>query len=199
MPSASIFVRPPSPPPRVPSPIPDPTSLPPPRRPRLPHLKIHHARSMDSGLGILGEEKVGKMARDPAVGRSVSKGILKPSPPPTLRTYSLPAPILTHRSSRTSLSNAIPYKSPPPSPAVTSPPPVPPIPAFAFDKAYSPSPSPSPSPLATTFPSSPRSTTQSIPRKTLSVSVTSRRASSLPGELKSPTHRKKTMSTQWGP
>ncbi|KAI3612348.1 hypothetical protein WG66_012199 [Moniliophthora roreri] len=169
MPSASIFVRPPSPPPRVPSPIPDPTSLPPPRRPRLPHLKIHHARSMDSGLGILEEEKVGKMARDPAAGR-------------------------------TSLSNAIPYKSPPPSPAVTSPPPVPPIPAFAFDKAYSPS--PSPSPLATTFPSSPRSTTQSIPstpRKTLSVSVTSRRASSLPGELKSPTHRKKSMSTQWGP
>ncbi|KAK7060519.1 hypothetical protein VNI00_001285 [Paramarasmius palmivorus] len=205
----SIFVRPPSPPPRAPSPTPHTASLPPPRRPRPQHLQLHHTRSWDGGYATILEEERAKQkdeqaTRDPTVRKTVSKGILKPSPAPRSNSSPLPSPLppLSPRGSRVPLSSAIPYKSPPPSPTVTSPPPVPPLPAFAIEQASSPrtihfplSPTRTPSsPLPSPLPSP-------TPRKSSSLSVSMtvtsavRKISLSVGLKSSQVHKKKSMST----
>ena len=113
-----------------------------------------------------------------------------PSPPTTPR--SLPIPIspgpTRRRSHCTSLSFAIPYRSPPPSPTIASPPPpVPPIPAFALgptDKKPVLHPQPSPhrrtSPVPLYFPSLTSPDTVSMPsRKQMRTVVVPRAESGL--------------------
>ncbi|ESK94497.1 hypothetical protein Moror_8040 [Moniliophthora roreri MCA 2997] len=131
--SPSIFARPASPPPRIPSPTLESASLPLPlpHRRRPHHLQLHHAKSFDT-LERTNSDNV----RAKVVRKTASKGILKPSPPPTPQTnstHSLPTPSYPRLSPRLTLSCAVPYRSPPASPTLASPPPpVPPIPAFVL-------------------------------------------------------------------
>lgn len=151
-PSMSMFTRPASPPPPMPSPKLEPTPLPsPPLRPRnrpATRLRIQshvtpvqpslmgspllertlnssrsctNLRAKDGPREFLrGEENRSKKQR--------SRGDV--SPPSTPRSLPLPTPPRTPsiRGHRRSLSFAIPYRSPPPSPTISAPPPVPPIP-----------------------------------------------------------------------
>ncbi|KAG6880382.1 hypothetical protein C0992_007793 [Termitomyces sp. T32_za158] len=135
----SIFARPPSPPPRQPSPELGYTPLP------SPHVRARH-RTLSSQTSLAPSIPPGLFVQKPRKSiltvrscndlpsSSRSQGFPRPSTPATPR--SLPSPSrsafgeITHR--RT-LSNAIPYRSPPPSPTLPSPPPpVPPIPSFAL-------------------------------------------------------------------
>lgn len=142
----SPFVRPESPPPRQPSPDITYTPLNPPRArrpllsmqstssaPTIGSLRpkaLHSARSCDQ----LRDREHTKRKRDSTRSKASSNG---PSTPRSLQiqlpTSTSPSP----SSKRRSLSFAIPYRSPPASPTLSSPPPpVPPIPAFALDPAY---------------------------------------------------------------
>ncbi|KAJ4001762.1 hypothetical protein F5050DRAFT_1721233 [Lentinula boryana] len=132
---ASIFSRPISPPPRALSPIdglhPLPLPLPPARSKRLSERSTPNTSSSRS-------------SPRPLLRNTPSRGILKPTPPPSpgspvsfsssSSSSSSSSRGSTHTlNHRRSLQFAIPYRSPPASPTLASPPPpVPPIPAFAF-------------------------------------------------------------------
>jgi len=156
----SIFIRPDSPPPRMPSPdiIPEPLSSPPihsrsrttsRRCLRLPlqsqtapippcligspllDKTLLSTRSCDH---LREKANPGQWADGEAFG---PRGTLNVSPPTTPRSLPLPSPTdgssNFRRGHRRTLSFAIPYRSPPPSPTIASrPPPVPPIPAFVL-------------------------------------------------------------------
>lgn len=139
----SIFARPESPPPRAPSP--DFTGLNP--------LPIRSKRSQGSIRPSISNSNTGSLKRptlrsinsDSTPGstllghdltRRPSKGILKPSPPPSPSSVSVCS--ASTASSRTlhnqrSLQLALPYRSPPASPTFNGPPPpVPPLPSFVL-------------------------------------------------------------------
>ncbi|KAL0949419.1 hypothetical protein HGRIS_009480 [Hohenbuehelia grisea] len=152
---SSIFARPDSPPPRAPSPDFVPTALPSPpmpnrrsrsgsRTPRSQHssLAVSSLPNIDRSLfaarscGNLRElSRAGSWdTRERTLRKPSSLRMLEVSPPSTPRSLPLPSPTRsTHSStrSRRTLSNAIPYRSPPASPTIASPPPpVPPVPAL---------------------------------------------------------------------
>lgn len=153
----SVFVRPDSPPPRQPSPDITYTPLNPPahsrsrRRPRLsmqptsgravgPQFSERILHSMRSYDHISENAKCKRLANKQDIGsKSKSRGTPLISPPTTPRSLPTSSPPRSPSLSgklghRRSLSFAIPYRSPPPSPTIASPPPpVPPIPAFALN------------------------------------------------------------------
>ncbi|KAG6830827.1 hypothetical protein H0H92_014479 [Tricholoma furcatifolium] len=113
----SIFTRPASPPPRQPSP--ELLYSPLPLRSRNRTLSNSQPRPAPK-KPILTVRSYNDLA-----SRAIH------SPPPTPR--SLPPTLTPDYHHRRTLSNAIPYRSPPPSPTISSPPPpVPPIPAFVL-------------------------------------------------------------------
>ncbi|KIK68004.1 hypothetical protein GYMLUDRAFT_54710 [Collybiopsis luxurians FD-317 M1] len=147
---SSLFSRPESPPPRAPSPdysttltpLPIRRKSPAPARPstatgsnpshlrqRRPTLRTVHSDTLRPDPSTL-------LGHD--LTQRPSKGILKPSPPPSptapsssCSTSSLCSPKPLSR--RRSLQLAVPYLSPPPSPTLSAaPPPVPPIPTFVL-------------------------------------------------------------------
>ncbi|KAG5342505.1 hypothetical protein C0989_000633 [Termitomyces sp. Mn162] len=111
----SIFARPPSPPPRQPSPELHYSPLP------SPHARARH-RTLSSHTDSAPATPPGLPVPKPR------KAIL------TVRSLNdLPSSSRSLVPHRRSLSTAIPYRSPPPTPTVVSPPPpVPPIPTFAL-------------------------------------------------------------------
>ncbi|KAJ4478260.1 hypothetical protein J3R30DRAFT_2882311 [Lentinula aciculospora] len=138
--SLSIFSRPVSPPPRAVSPdiaamsALNPLPLPPARSKRL---------SERSGTS----NSSSRYSPSQLLRNTPSRGILKPTPPPSPGS---PVSFISASSSnssrgsthtlshRRSIQFAIPYRSPPASPTLASPPPpVPPIPAFALDSGAS--------------------------------------------------------------
>ncbi|KAG6903509.1 hypothetical protein C0995_005532 [Termitomyces sp. Mi166 len=136
----SIFARPPSPPPRQPSPELGYTPLP------SPHVRARHrtlssqtssAPSLPPGLTTAKPRKSILTVRScndlPSSSRSQSIASSS-TPPATPRSMHSPSRShFGHIYHRRTLSNAIPYRSPPPSPTLPSPPPpVPPIPTFAL-------------------------------------------------------------------
>ncbi|KIK68005.1 hypothetical protein GYMLUDRAFT_36817 [Collybiopsis luxurians FD-317 M1] len=131
-PSLSIFTRPHSPPPRAVSPaFPTFNPLPlPPARPK----KMSDRSALSNSY---------QRQTPPRIRNTPSRGILKHTPPPSptsptsISSSSSSSRASTHTlSHRRSLQFAVPYRSPPASPTLTSPPPpVPPIPAFALDGA----------------------------------------------------------------
>ncbi|KAF9076789.1 hypothetical protein BDP27DRAFT_1312587 [Rhodocollybia butyracea] len=127
----SIFTRPESPPPRAPSPDYT-TSLNP-----LPIRKKSQVSLRPSTASCCSDASKPKpVLRSQLLGhdlaRRPSKGILKPSPPPSPSMYSTgSSKSLSNSNSGRSLQSALPYRSPPASPTLASaPPPVPPIPEF---------------------------------------------------------------------
>ncbi|KAJ3739503.1 hypothetical protein DFH05DRAFT_1513609 [Lentinula detonsa] len=137
---ASIFSRPISPPPRALSP--DVANL-----PGLNPLPLPPARSKRLSERSTPINSTSKSSPRPFLPNSPSRGILKPTPPPSpgspvsfiSSSSSTSSRGSTHTlSHRRSLQFAIPYRSPPASPTLASPPPpVPPIPAFALDSGKS--------------------------------------------------------------
>ncbi|KAG5648950.1 hypothetical protein DXG03_000299 [Asterophora parasitica] len=161
----SIFTRPESPPPRQPSPEPQYTPLPSPhvrarqRTASSQHSSSSHAPATPPGLAVHRQHKPIPSARsydhlhgaqEPRIRNTRSRSTLTASPPATPRSLPLPSPSRSQFSEsphRRTLSNAIPYLSPPPSPTLAAPPPpVPPIPAFVLNSPahYKPAPSPQP-------------------------------------------------------
>ncbi|KAG6833884.1 hypothetical protein H0H87_007895 [Tephrocybe sp. NHM501043] len=131
----SIFTRPASPPPRQPSPELDYTPLPSPHvRARLRTMsgQDQHAPATPPGLAAPRPRRPILAVRsfnDLPLRATASRA----TPPATPRSLSSPSRDHDYHHHRRTLSNAIPYRSPPPSPIITSPPPpVPPIPAFVL-------------------------------------------------------------------
>ncbi|KAJ3789469.1 hypothetical protein GGU10DRAFT_49112 [Lentinula aff. detonsa] len=136
---ASIFSRPISPPPRALSP--DVANL-----PGLNPLPLPPARSKRLSERSTPNSSTSRSSPRPFLPNTPSRGILKPTPPPSpgspvsfISSSSTSSRGSTHTlSHRRSLQFAIPYRSPPASPTLASPPPpVPPIPAFALDSGKS--------------------------------------------------------------
>ncbi|KAJ7498779.1 hypothetical protein FB451DRAFT_1202995 [Mycena latifolia] len=131
------LLRPQSPPPRSPSPDVVLASLPAPpvRRPavspRPPRLSLG-STAVKSARSLRLERSYGDL-RHPPTPRSASRNVV--SAPPTPRTFapSSPSDSGFKRTHRRTLSFAVPYRSPPASPTISSPPPpVPPIPEFVL-------------------------------------------------------------------
>ncbi|KAG6854843.1 hypothetical protein C0991_012033 [Blastosporella zonata] len=129
----SIFTRPASPPPRQPSPELDYIPLPSPHiRSRVRTISSQDSPATPPGLAAPRPRRQILTVRS---FNDLPYRTTRTTPPATPR--SLPSPSRTHFTAdyhhRRTLSNAIPYRSPPPSPTIASPPPpVPPIPAFAL-------------------------------------------------------------------
>ncbi|KAF8076522.1 hypothetical protein FPV67DRAFT_1664784 [Lyophyllum atratum] len=144
----SIFTRPDSPPPRQPSPELAYTPLPVRARQRTmssQNSASTYAPSTPPGLSVRRPHKPILTARSydhlhekaSRTRNARTRSNLTASPPNTPRSLPLPSPSRSHFSDippyRRTLSNAIPYLSPPPSPTIAAPPPpVPPIPAFVL-------------------------------------------------------------------
>ncbi|KAE9397147.1 hypothetical protein BT96DRAFT_996104 [Gymnopus androsaceus JB14] len=140
----SIFSRPESPPPRAPSPDYFTGLNPLPIRQKRSQgcIRPSTANSSDDSpkrptlRAVQSDSTPGAEFLGHNLTHKPSKGILKPSPPPSPSTFS----IYSHSSdsSRTlthhrSLQFALPYRSPPASPVLAGPPPpVPPIPSFVL-------------------------------------------------------------------
>ncbi|GLB33933.1 hypothetical protein LshimejAT787_0108170 [Lyophyllum shimeji] len=151
----SIFIRPASPPPRQPSP--ELAYAPLPLRARQRTMSSQYSLSTPAtppGLGVRHQhkpmlsvrsydhlhEKASRSGTHHQEFRSRNTRVRShptASPPTTPRSLPLPSPSRSQFSDiplpRRTLSNAIPYRSPPPSPTIEAPPPpVPPIPAFVL-------------------------------------------------------------------
>ncbi|KAF5388419.1 hypothetical protein D9615_000519 [Tricholomella constricta] len=144
----SIFTRPQSPPPRQPSPELAYTPLPVRARQRTTssqHSSSSYAPATPPGLtlkrpyrpvlSVRSCDHLHQRAQEHTLRNTRTRSTLTASPPATPR--SLPSPSRSQfnesPSHRRTLSNAIPYRSPPPSPTIAvPPPPVPPIPAFVL-------------------------------------------------------------------
>ncbi|KAJ7590754.1 hypothetical protein C8J56DRAFT_933802 [Mycena floridula] len=131
-----MFTRPDSPPPRQPSPEPQIVALNPPRT-RRPLLSMQSAPAVPRQSDFLTVEKKLQSVRSfeqlSTKRRAPRFNQCLASPPSTPRSLQLQTSPKSRQAHRRSLSFAIPYRSPPPSPTISQPPPpVPPIPAFAL-------------------------------------------------------------------
>ncbi|KAF7355438.1 hypothetical protein MSAN_01460600 [Mycena sanguinolenta] len=130
-----------SPPPRSPSPEIVLAPLPPPRRRnpnRPPRLSL---QSSDERPNLKAESKRRSLAsmrscgdlRYPATPKSASRSAVSAPATPRTLVPSSPSGSSFRRTHKRTLSFAVPYRSPPPSPTLSSPPPpVPPIPEFVL-------------------------------------------------------------------
>ncbi|KAJ7682657.1 hypothetical protein DFH06DRAFT_1161763 [Mycena polygramma] len=133
----SFFARPDSPPPRSPSPEVVLASLPPPRRrqSRPTHLSL---QSTDQRPKPTSQRKLATMRscgdlRHPQTPKSAARSAFSVPPTPRSLAPSSPSGSSFRRGHTRTLSFAVPYRSPPASPTISSPPPpVPRIPEFVL-------------------------------------------------------------------